>query len=268
MYTQITEHEVQALARLVEQFKSKTNLRKLVGTLAGRAQGVEDVLYAIEVQTILDNATDAQLDMLGRIVGEPRGTSADDAEYRQRIQARIRLNQSSGTTKDIYAVFRLLLPNAALVLTEFFPAGFVLDVDQVSPVDVPLYSGFLKQAKSGGVGAQLKYKLTGADTAFTCALATMMSAWRDSDGPQDIPVYSTEGFPENGSITIISGDGAGANTETVTYTSKTPAAFLGVTNNTEHDVHSVVAYNSSTSRGFGSTLAVMGGKLVGVQNAA
>ena len=58
-------------------------------------------------QRVVGVAVGAQLDVLGRIVGEAR-LGDPDANYRLRIKAGILLNVSSGTPEELLAIFRLL----------------------------------------------------------------------------------------------------------------------------------------------------------------
>jgi hypothetical protein len=148
---QITNHETQALGRLATQYRDKPNIAKIVRIIARRAQALETVVFQVFNAFRIETAIGAQLDVLGRIVGQPR-ESAGDTEYRLRIKARIRANLSGGMAEDIYKVFDLLLPSHTLVLEPVYPASFVFEIlGSVDPALVPLYRKFFYDTKAAGV---------------------------------------------------------------------------------------------------------------------
>ena len=68
--------------------------------LGVQVQEVEDAVYQILTDTVLETAEGAQLDGLGEIVGEERA-GRDDATYRIAIRTRIAINLSEGTIENI-----------------------------------------------------------------------------------------------------------------------------------------------------------------------
>lgn len=152
--TQITTHAALALARLVEQYKGKPLFSALLNCITPQVQQIEDMLFSVRDGLQLANAVGAQLDVIGRIVGQAREAS-NDAEYRLRIAARIRANLSTGSTESILSVFSLLLPppDHTLKITPHYPAAFVLDLfGETDPALTPLYARFLADSKAAGVG--------------------------------------------------------------------------------------------------------------------
>lgn len=269
MFTNNTAHVVDALARLAQQFKRKPKFKNFVSSFIGQTQGVEDALWSLEVETVLDNAVGAQLDLLGRIVGEERGNSVDDDEYRKRIKVRILVNRSSGTTPDIFKVFRALEPNGSFKLVDFYPAGFVFESQYASSDDAVLYARFLRLARAGGVYAVFTYwPAEDEDDLFTCALSTNTSQFVDVDGPNyNILVEDTSNAPPSGFLKLSPGL---PNEEVVEYTNKTssPPCFYGVTTLFEHDAGSCVVILPPNvnvwGQGWGSdTNPNIGGMLIG-----
>lgn len=104
---QNTDHVTEALALLLEQFKNKTNIEGLLSSHIGEIQSAENAAYDTSYYSILDNATGAQLDRLGKLVGEDR-KSTDDDVYRIFIQVRIAINKSNGRTEEIYNILSLI----------------------------------------------------------------------------------------------------------------------------------------------------------------
>lgn len=156
---QITDHEARAEARLAEQYKRAEKLKGLLACFTVQCQQIEDMLFGVLLGYRLNLAVGEQLDVIGRVVGQDR-ESADDAEYRLRLAARIRANLSHGSAEDIYLVFGILLPTATLVLEPVYPAGFVLNVyGALDESLIPLYSRFLQDTKAAGVNGQGIYSL-------------------------------------------------------------------------------------------------------------
>jgi len=162
------------------------------------------------------------LNILGRIVGQERENSADDSEYRTRISARVQANRSSGHIEDVLRVFDILLPNATLKMTPYYPAGFVLDATpSVSAALEQVYRQFLEASKAAGVEAQFTYSSGLASGMFTTAVSSFLNGFHGS-GSGTLNVDSTAGFPDSGTLVI---NGTLADGEQVTYTAKTATTF-------------------------------------------
>src|SRR5512133_111299 len=100
----ITDHGDRAAARLLQQYRDGASIPALVRALSGGLQQVEDVLWDIRLRRAVSAAEGVQLDVLGRIVGQPR-EGRTDAVYRIWILARVRLNKGSGRPEDLLGVF-------------------------------------------------------------------------------------------------------------------------------------------------------------------
>ncbi len=70
--TDIIDHKKLAISRLITQFKESTNLISYIKTLLIEADTLEQTFQDIINLRFLDNATGAQLDVLGVIVGQTR----------------------------------------------------------------------------------------------------------------------------------------------------------------------------------------------------
>ena len=101
------DHSGKMLARLAEEFR-KPRISAILTGEAAQYQAIEDAFWQLLVERGVDTAVGNALDVLGRIVGEPR-QGALDADYRLRVRARIRVNRSDGTIEDIIEVVRLLI---------------------------------------------------------------------------------------------------------------------------------------------------------------
>jgi hypothetical protein len=252
MFSRVTDHESEALARLPESLKDKSNFAALLGAVSGEIQTLEDLFYALYSDRLLETAVGAQLDVLGKIVGQERGSSADDAEYRLRIKARVKANKSSGSVKDILGVFLTLLGDLEGVrLEQLPPASFILHLEgeETSTTLAALYLDFLGDSKAAGVNAQLHTLTDTPEDTFTLAVTTFVSVAHTAADPSLI-VESTEGFPDAGSIIADYDTG---DEETLTYSSKTTTSFEGLSlSNFDHLVGALVKATDDSNKAFNS----------------
>lgn len=96
-------HVVEARKLLIGQFRGKPVIQAFLDAYVKRLQDVEDVLWDVVDKRILDNATAAQLETLGKLVGEIR-RGRTDAQFRLGIRIRIRVNRSKGRITDVIDV--------------------------------------------------------------------------------------------------------------------------------------------------------------------
>lgn len=168
--THYTEHAAQGVERLIERYR-KPRTSALLESWLTEVQALEDVLYDLLVLRGVAVATGATLDILGRIVGEPRD-GRDDDTYRLWIAARILVSLSSGTPPQLLAIVQKLVGGAAVVLTEYYPAAFDISVDGIPIDDGWQIAALIHAAKPAGVRAFFSW--TGEGTAgsiFTFAPA-------------------------------------------------------------------------------------------------
>ncbi len=111
----------QAVGHLIQQYKDKVVFEGLTRAVTDQLQLVENMLWDIYEKRWLPNATGAQLDGLGSIVGEDRQGRNDD-DYAIRIRARIAINTSKGTAEDLMKVFKILTQATRCRFLPFYPA--------------------------------------------------------------------------------------------------------------------------------------------------
>lgn len=155
MATKIDNHVEQALSRLRQQFKDKPNIETWISILVAPMQRLEDALYQLLTERGIDDAVGAQLDRLGKIVGQPRDGRTDET-YRRFIRARISVNTSNGTIEDVLTVTRLVLDDDDITLTlgNSGPACLLFQLeDSAVPVDTALLLAvyFLRRTVAAGV---------------------------------------------------------------------------------------------------------------------
>lgn len=84
------------------------NIKKLLTSLLGPVQDMENALQTLFTERGIDYALGEQLDVLGRVVGQPRN-GLEDEIYRRYIRARITANRSKGTINEITRIADLIV---------------------------------------------------------------------------------------------------------------------------------------------------------------
>lgn len=166
--TDAVDHAASALLRLAEQFRGKPNLAALLNDLNAQTQELETALQDLFTQRSIDTAFGAQLDVLGKILGQARG-GFDDDTYRQYLRARMLLNISSASTEDIYGIFRALIDDTATVeIEDQYPAAFVLRVggQAFPPEEIAQLIVFLRLARGAAIGGRLEWFESAPEDVF------------------------------------------------------------------------------------------------------
>ena len=73
------DHKVQAKSRIITEYRESTNLINYINTILNQSQDLEDAFYDLLINRWLDTAEGAQLDILGRILGQPRTVIGADS---------------------------------------------------------------------------------------------------------------------------------------------------------------------------------------------
>lgn len=230
MTAHITDHRSAALARLAQQLKGKPNYEALYNVCLRQIQEIEDALWQLFVERWLDTAVGVQLDVLGRIIGEPRGNSANDAAYVLRLRARQRTNRSSGTIEQILSVFHALgFTPESLRIEPSFPGALTLYIEDVAidEATATLYASFLKSARLAAVEAFLHTSSVLAADTFTLPPSAFVAVVGfESPFPNALRVNSTAAFPSSGYL--IFPEVSGGDQDVWSYSSKTAETFEGM----------------------------------------
>lgn len=153
------DHVAEALDRLCEQFRGKPKIAALLTGLASPMQDIEAALRQLLLERGVYTAAGAQLDVIGRIVGQARLGMAD-GDYRRFLLARITANRSNGTSEDLLRVARLVINDATVnvrIVTQG-PAALVVRVneDALSDDVATILMRFLRASATGGVRVLLE----------------------------------------------------------------------------------------------------------------
>jgi hypothetical protein len=157
-FTKTDDHVDEAIANLIEQFKNKPVIAGYLTAWVNQIQDLEDAAFDTLVGRLFPYAEGAQLDGIGRIVGEDRG-GRTDIVYREALNARVLINKCEGTPEQIIEIFELLT-NQEVELLEYYPAALELTIpnyvnlDEFNPARM---SGYLNGVKPAGVLAHLVY---------------------------------------------------------------------------------------------------------------
>jgi hypothetical protein len=166
-----TDHTAEAIARLLQQFQGKPYIEGLITSLTDRVQELENVMFEIVDGFLLDTAVGEQLDVLGRIVNQPRA-GRDDTTYRLWLKARILVNRGSGLPEEFIALGQLVLPDGTnFSVYEETHATVIISLND-EETDEDLIENLLqiaRELKAGGVRLLLFWH-TSDDEGFTFAV--------------------------------------------------------------------------------------------------
>jgi len=168
-----TDHVTRGVERLIERYRLPRTSALLASWLT-EAQAVEDAFWQLLTERHVAVATGETLDILGRIVGQPRD-GRDDATYRLWISARVMVQRSSGTTEEILAIANKLVGGAEVVMREYYPASFILNMGGLDVHTGLEIAQLLMLAKAAGVRFMATWSNVAWPSVFTFA-------------PADVPV--------------------------------------------------------------------------------
>lgn len=161
---QILNHEEEALARLLEQYRGKEGIEGLLSALVAPLQDLETAFIDLrDKRGLNDNVGGAVLDMLGTIVGAERSTGETDEEYLTAIKIKIGQNHSTATPEDIIALFGVLVPDVSCWLVEQYPATVGIFTDG-EPADSETVKAAIDAALGAGVRLDYLVSYDGENT--------------------------------------------------------------------------------------------------------
>lgn len=136
------------------------NNEKLLACLVSPFQSLENALQQLLTERSVDTAVGAQLDVIGKIVGQARNGMTDD-DFRRHVRARISVNKSTGVTEDIITVTDLVVydDNAYYRVERQGTATVKLTIEEVAVATAlaERLFGMLEDTVSAGVRLVLQY---------------------------------------------------------------------------------------------------------------
>lgn len=146
-----TNHRERAIGALISQFRDKARFTKLVEIFIRPFQEIEDAIWDLYTKRRLDMARGVQLDIIGKIVDEPR-SGLSDADYLPILRIAVRVLFSNGTGPNLIRITQLFLATNGFTYGEHYPAAVEIAISQtISDAALRLLARFLHRAKSGGV---------------------------------------------------------------------------------------------------------------------
>jgi hypothetical protein len=127
----------------------KPRIASIVFAISYQIQLLEDAIFDVLEKRVIDVATDAQLETLGDIVGEPR-YGRTDAEYRVAIRGRILANRSKATRADLLKLLELMRPGVSYMMREGNASIEILSDSTDHDLDREVVD-FLNSARAAGV---------------------------------------------------------------------------------------------------------------------
>ena len=160
----ITNHFNQGLVKLAPPFWGKPRIAAMLRAMLRRVQEIEDTTWEVLETYTIEGADTARLDVLGKIVGQPRFWGDDDI-YRAVIRGKIRANRSRGLTDDLIDVVQLTLASTVTVgMRHLSPATLLLWINgTVDAAHQTALEFLLPKARPAGV--QMHVFTTAGDVA-------------------------------------------------------------------------------------------------------
>lgn len=159
----------EAVATLLQQFKTKPRMVGVLTSLVGGVQGIETALGDLFSKINLETGVGHQLDLIGKLIGVKR-YGVSDTVYRVRLRVEILVKNSAGTLEQLLEIMRVatsLYPGTAFNIQQAGVATVVASLSGPVPVSLPIELFlFLDRARALGVQLFLNYS---PDDAFTLA---------------------------------------------------------------------------------------------------
>ncbi len=153
----ISDWKSRLRSRFYEQFKGLPKITAWSDMIAAQAQDLENAAQTLLTIISIDDSIGAQLDNLGRIIGQAR-VGVVDPTYQLYLRARIVANKSTGTGESIYRVFRALFGDLGYIIRNGGNKSFALLVIGIlTPLQLAVALSFLREAKEAGARAVLEY---------------------------------------------------------------------------------------------------------------
>lgn len=164
---EILNHCDLAKAKLLDQFKTKPRIESLLcDVFIDQVQELEVALFDLLTERTLDTAIGEQLDVLGRILVQPRMELSDE-NYRALLKARVLANRSDGQAETLIGIVVLVQgAGVDVTLTEPDPATAFITVLTPPVFDPVVLFGVLKDAKAAGVRLVYVFILEPEDETF------------------------------------------------------------------------------------------------------
>lgn len=186
--SKINDYDDIARERMLEQFKAVCagNLDGLVQIFVGEIQEIEDVLFDLLLQRVVDSATGDALDTIGAIVGIAR-EGRNNTDYRAAIFVQIQVNNTGGQEAALAALLENLVNPVTIDIVEVFPAGLDVAIDETGVTAATI--ALLRRAIAATVGLQFS-QVDPGETPFAFAGSSFGDGFGNLVTPTDGGVFA------------------------------------------------------------------------------
>lgn len=136
---------------------------KFLACLVTPFQSLENALQQLLTERSVDTAVGAQLDVIGRLVGQPRNGMVD-ADFRRLVRARVSVNRSTGNVENILTVTDLVVYDdlAYYKVENQGTATVKLTIEEIAVATVLAnrLMGMLEDTVSAGVRLVVQYGIS------------------------------------------------------------------------------------------------------------
>ena len=189
------DHDEIGLARLIWQYRvDAPRIQGFLSAFLTQVQNFDDVTFQVLTGIWPLTAVGTQLDTLGDIIGQERGTLTDD-QYRVVILARILANKAKGKTDELINIIEVAGATGTIQIRESWPAGICISAAGLDNGDI--LGPIIRDATPGGV--------------------YLHWAWSSHDDDDCFAMGDTLGADESGQTTGGFGDLTGATQTTGGY---------------------------------------------------
>lgn len=152
-YSHNPAHVDEGFGHLIDFFRVDCPRNQVVmDAVMAQVQELEDAFWQLLTAFDLDTATDDQLLLLGKLVGEGQLGRADE-DFRAAIRARILVNRSEGKVGQLYAIGAALIPDEDVLhcITQYDGSLAYEFRGDLAAFTLSNIARLLKKAKAGGV---------------------------------------------------------------------------------------------------------------------
>lgn len=154
-----TEHVTEAKGLLTSMFRGRVVTEGLLASCVGALQRLEDEAWKVINSRNLEGSGIA-LDIIGKLVGEPRKARAD-ALYRRALAVRIAINRCTGRIPEIVRIIDAVVRYSPLPYVWSYadapPAGFNVTLLSDDTDSIDALSAALREVHANGVECSLFY---------------------------------------------------------------------------------------------------------------
>ena len=181
---------------LDKAYRGKPRFEALLSSYVKRCQALEDAVWEVILGRMFENAVGYQLDIIGKLVGQPRRGMEDDI-YRIWITARIRINRSHGRPKDILEILHLVEPMIGRY-REQYPCTAYYIFDEETDNDPNLLAELMREANAAGMMVRLVVPPP------TYAIEGCVTGWHPALPVVTAHAFGYDGDPQYGGVMAVS----------------------------------------------------------------